>query len=87
MIRPALLRLAADMLAMAARKYACHVCNDFPWPEYVTVEDRASMLDAFRAGDPDTLAADLEQPYSPGDFVVMSALAKMLSEASDRGAS
>lgn len=77
-MNPHHLRLAADMLDMAADKFGNHVCNDFKWPEYLTLEDRLSMLDAFRAGDPDTLAADLERAYSPGDWVVMLALAKML---------
>lgn len=80
-MRPNLARLAAELLDMASRDFANRVCNDFKWPAYITAEDRAAMLDAFRAGDPGTLMADLEQPYSPGDFVVMSALARMLRDA------
>jgi hypothetical protein len=82
-LRPSLLKLAADLLDAASERFSRHGCNDMKWPAYMTAADRLSMLAAFKAGNQDTSAADLERYYSPGDWLVMSALAKMLRAAAE----
>lgn len=80
------LRLAADLLDVAAERFSHHGCNDLKWPDYITAEDRLAMLDAFKAGNPDHTAEEIDGAYSPGDWLVMLALARMMRQAAGDGA-
>jgi hypothetical protein len=83
--RPNILRLAADLLDAAADRFSHHGCNDLQWPDYMTGEDKLAMLDAFKAGNQDVTGEDLREDYSPGDWIVMSALARMMRAAAGEG--
>lgn len=84
---PSELRLASTLLEMASEEFSNHGCNDFAWPDWFPVEERASLVfameiansgDASQAGE---MVQDYAQgKYAPPDWWLMSYLAKRLSQ-------
>lgn len=74
---PALLRLAAHLLAEAAAEFANHGCNDLDVSKHLDAEDQDALARAaweWNGSQPDEDPSEV-----PGsDWIVMHALARML---------
>ena len=82
-----ILRLASEMLKLAAEHYCNHGCNEWDWPAWMTVQQRADLIrdEHARNGDPECIEDDLEEMFGggecgPPDFLVMDWLGDMLAE-------
>lgn len=83
-MNPKWLKLAGQLLELASDKFSNHGCNDWEWPEGWSVEDRREFARAIAEEDGyDPEAYVAEGRYGPGDWEVMSFLAKRLEDLGD----
>ena len=95
MLHPVFLKLAAELLSMAADKFGNHSCNDFKMTGRFTEEERAALADLMNRSN---LGPDYKTKYAPDhddidtaerikdyacDFALMDTMAFMLREMAD----
>ena len=82
--QPAIMRLAATLLDLAADQFSNHGCNDFRMPEDLEEEDLKTLVTYLRlTGDEEVTVDDIRKTTE--DWVLMLAIAKYLRFSSAPG--
>ena len=83
---PAESRLGSNLMNVASEECSNHGCNDFAWPDWFPVEERAALVwdmemansgDAAQAGE--AVQSYAQGKYAPPDWWLMSYFSKKLS--------